>query len=294
MSAAQRGFLLLCSHLGNPDRNPLTTAQLRQLTHRVRQAQPQTSLREMVPADLTALGYAPSEAERILRLLSDEALLERYLQKAAEKGCVPLVRPDPGYPRSLRRRLGSDAPGCLWYRGDPALLQQPLISLVGSRELWPENAGFARQAGLEAARQGFVLVSGNARGADKTAQNACLAAGGRVISVVADELCRHFRSDVLYLSEDGFDLPFSAQRALSRNRVIHALGAETLVVQSTLHKGGSWDGTVRNLRAGWNPVFCFDDHRESTEALLSMGAGRITEDALADLRALQPSQTSFL
>ena len=30
------GFLLLCSHLGNPDRKPLTTAQLRLLARRVR------------------------------------------------------------------------------------------------------------------------------------------------------------------------------------------------------------------------------------------------------------------
>ena len=29
------GFLLLCSHLGNPDRKPLTTAQLRLLARRV-------------------------------------------------------------------------------------------------------------------------------------------------------------------------------------------------------------------------------------------------------------------
>ena len=293
MSGVREGFLLLCSHLGNPERNPLTTAQLRTLSRRMRQSDVQTSMRSMEPADLMALGYAAAEAERIVSLLSEQQLLERYLQKAADCGCFPVTRPEAGYPAVLRRKLGADAPGCLWYRGDPGVLDQAAVSLVGSRELWPENAYFARQAGLEAARQGFALVSGNARGADKAAQNACLSAAGTVISVVADALCSHSRPGILYLSEDGFDLPFSSQRALSRNRIIHALGDLTLVAQSTLRKGGSWDGTVKNLRFGWSPVFCFDDGRESTAELIAMGAGRITEDDLRDLSRLEIPQTSL-
>ena len=36
MNAREEGFLLLTSHLGDPDRKPLTTAQLRTLWARVR------------------------------------------------------------------------------------------------------------------------------------------------------------------------------------------------------------------------------------------------------------------
>jgi DegV family protein with EDD domain len=56
------------------------------------------------------------------------------------------------------------------------ILKSPGISLVGSRDLNPINEEFAREAGKQAALQSYTLVSGNARGADKTAQNACLAA----------------------------------------------------------------------------------------------------------------------
>ena len=130
--------------------------------------------------------------------------------------------------------------------------------------------------------QGYVLVSGNARGADRTAQDACLAAGGQVISVVADELYRHsLRDNVLYVCEDGFAEEFSSQRALSRNRIIHALGLKTFVAQSSLKMGGTWDGTVKNLRGGWSDVYGFRDGSEAMILLEQMGANLIGMDELA-------------
>lgn len=292
MTGAERGFLLLCSRLGNPERKPLTTSQFRQLTQRARDTEPSRETRDMTPEDLLPLGYGGGEARRIVALLDDELLLDRYLEKAAKKGCHPLTRISSGYPRILRQRLGDDAPGCLWYKGDPELLEQPGIALVGSRELYSKNREFAALAGIQAARQGFSLISGNARGADRTAQDAALDHGGTVISVVADELERHEPArNQLFLSEDGFDQEFGRIRALSRNRVIHALGMCTLVAQSGLEKGGTWDGTVRNLRRGWSPVFCFDDGSLSCDALEQLGAGVIDKNQLEDLKVLcQPDR----
>ena len=133
-------------------------------------------------------------------------------------------------------------------------------------------------------------MSGNARGADKTAQEACLEHGGRVISIVADQLERHpLRRNVLYLSEEEFDGEFSPASALSRNRVIHTLGELTLVAQATLERGGSWDGTVRNLHNGWSSVFCFDDGSPAFTRLTQLGAVGIGTEDLADLGKLSRS-----
>ena len=287
MTGAERGLLLLGSHLGSPERKPLTPAQLRKLARRARQMDRQDPDRDLSPADLIPLGYGREEAERILALLSDEALLERYLQKAARLGCVPLTWRTPGYPEKLRAALADDAPACLWARGDLTNLSRPAVSLVGSRDLSPANREFARAAGLEAARQGFCLVSGNARGADQTAQNAALAAEGQVISILADRLSDHAPvPGVLYLSEDSFDLDFSAPRALSRNRCIHALGRVTLAAQCSLRTGGTWDGSVKNLRFGWSPLCVFDDGSESAELLRQMGAELISPEELSDLSSL--------
>ena len=295
MTGAERGFLLLCCHLGDPERRPLTPAQFRKLARRVRDSEKPTADRELEVRDLTAIGYGTEDAERILGLLSDEELLDRYLRRAAKFGCIPLTRLTPGYPRRLLEALGDDAPGCIWARGDLSLLERPGVALVGSRDLRPQNEAFARQVGLRAATQGLSLISGNARGADKTAQNAALAANGGVISILADKLTDHVPTrNVLYLSEEGFDLEFSAQRALSRNRCIHALGLSAIAAQCSLRSGGTWDGSVKNLRFGWSPLYVFDDGSESADLLEQMGAVKLGMADLEDLRHLPaPAQQKF-
>ena len=287
MRAAERGFLLLSSHLGDPQRPVLTQAQLRTLASRVRAAARRPD-RELEEGDLVALGYDRTMARRITQLLRNEDQLDWYLRKAGRAGCMPLTRISGRYPARLQSVLAPDAPGCLWAKGELSLLDKPAIALVGSRDLREENAAFAREAGRQAALQGYVLVSGNARGADKTAQDACLAAGGQVISVVADRLEDHKgKENVLWLSEDGFDLPFSNLRALSRNRLIHTLGRITLVAQSDLGKGGTWDGTTKNLRHGWSPVFCCEDGSEAAAELICLGARGIGLEELTNMNALK-------
>ena len=294
MIPREAGFLLLTSRLGNPDRKVMSTAQLRTLAQRMKGVAIDDPHRDLVAADLVKLGYGPEMAERIVALLSEEDLLAHYLRRAAKVGCIPVTRVSELYPQVLRNRLMEDAPGCLWGKGDLEILNSPMISLVGSRDLNPKNAEFAREAGRQAALQGYTLVSGNARGADKTAQEAALAAGGSVVSIVADSLEKHpCRENVLYLSEDAFDEEFSAQRALSRNRCIHALGEKTLVAQCSFQHGGTWDGTVKNLRFRWSDVFCFDDKSPASRLLCQMGANLIGMDDLADLNGLRNPQESL-
>jgi len=294
LRAAERGFLLLSSHLGEPRRKPLTTAQLRLLADRVRNAKIPEADRDLAPADLIALGYGPEMAQRIWKLLNEEDVLDYYLRKGAVLGCVPITRVSEAYPYHLRKRLGLDSPGVLWARGDVSLLQQPMVALVGSRELREENWKFAAEVGRQAALQGYVLVSGNARGADRTAQESCLAAGGRVISVVADELWKQpLREDVLYLSEGDYGEGFSAHRALSRNRVIHALGIVTFVAQASLNVGGTWDGTVKNLQNGWSDVYVFRDGSEAMMQLEQMGANLIRMDDLTSFYDLPKAEENL-
>ena len=293
MTGAERGFLLLSSHLGVPDRKPLTTAQLRYLGQRVREMDSLQENRELTVQDLVSLGYGQEKARRILQLLEEEAVLEYYLAQGKQQGCLPVTRVTDGYPPLLQHRLGGDAPGCLWAKGDLSVLNTPAISLVGSRELKEPNRAFAEAVGIFAAQQGLTLISGNARGADQTAQNACLRAGGKVISIVADELTRHQEKKcVLYLSEDGYSESFSAQRALSRNRCIHAMGRMVFVAQSGLKKGGTWQGTTTNLRHSWSPVLCFRDGSEASLALESLGAYLIGIEELSDF-SLPEQMTIF-
>lgn len=295
MTGAERGFLLLTSHLGNPDRQVLTTAQFRILADRAAHAEIPVEDRDLTVSDIVSLGYGREMAARILGLLSEEALLQHYLARGLRRDCVPVTRVTESYPLILRQRLGLDSPGTLWAKGNLSLLNTPAIALVGSRDLMPENHAFAEAVGRHAAKQGLTLVSGNARGADRAAQGACLAAGGRVISIVADELWKHQpKENVLYVSEEDYDSPFTAQRALSRNRCIHTLGRMVFVAQSGLKKGGTWDGTAKNLHFGWSPVACFRDGSEASEELAQMGAYLIGMEELEDFGSLPELSLSFL
>ena len=295
MRGAEQGFLLLTSHLGNPDRRPLTTAQFRTLALRLSQTGRKPEQRDLCPEDLIALGYDRAGAKRIADLLAEEELLGRYLFRGQRRDCYPITRVSEGYPAIVRQRLGLDAPGCLWVKGDPAILNTPAVALVGSRDLREPNRKFAETVGREAARQGITLVSGNARGADRTAQQACLDAGGKVISIVADELQKQpLCKNVLYMAEEGYDLTFSAIRALSRNHVIHALGHLTCIAQCTMGTGGTWDGSLKNLRNGWSPLFCFDDGSPAATELEQMGATLISYEDLSDFSALQSNTISLL
>lgn len=294
MRGAERGFLLLGSLLGNPERRPLTTAQLRILAQRVQSLDAWEPDRDLETEDLLKIGYSEEGARRIIGLLSEEELLSVYLAKGKRCGCMPLTRISDGYPVTLRQRLGAESPACLWAKGDVSVLNMPKISLVGCRDIRQENQAFAWEAGRQAALQGYSLVSGNARGADKIAQTAALRHGGKVISVVADRLSEKTTTEnVLYLSEEDYDLGFSARRALRRNRVIHALGEVTLVAQCDLGSGGTWSGTTANVKAGWSPVFCFDDGSDAAKELEQMGVGLIGSDALTHLQELKSSTHSL-
>lgn len=294
MTAREAGFLLLTSCLGNPERKVLTTTQLRTLGERMVNMPPPEEDRDLEVRDLTALGYGQEMAARILALLEENELLAHYLHRGEKLGCTPISRVSGTYPQILKERLGLAAPGCLWAKGDLSILDTPMIALVGSRDLNPVNQEFAAEVGRQAALQGYTLVSGNARGADRTAQNACLKAGGRVISVVADSLAqKSLQSRILYISEEDFDQEFSAHRALSRNRIIHTLGEKTFVAQSAYQMGGTWDGTVKNLRFGWSPVFVFADGSPAAELLCQMGADPVGKEDLTVFSNLQKAEQNL-
>ena len=294
MNPREAGFLLLGSCLGDPARRPLTPPQLQRLAARVRlHPIPGADEEELTPAHLFKLGCSHSEAEHIVSLLSETDRLSAYLDRAGALGLQCLTRANPRYPRRLMRALGDRAPSVLWFDGNLDLLQRTGLSLVGSRELRPENRAFAQAAGLQMARQGDRLVSGGARGADAAAQASCLPGGGQVIAVLAGPLTGASHRNLLLCCEDSFDLPFSPARALSRNRLIHILGEKTLVAQAAFGSGGTWAGATENLRRGWSPVFCFTDGSPGAKALLERGATGVTISQLTDFSSLQPAQTVF-
>lgn len=272
----------------------LSLAQARELSRRARAAGigEEDPFRDVTVKDVRRLGYSEYEAGHIVSLLGRERQLDGYLLAAEKADVAVITRLDARFPQRLREQLGARCPAVLFCRGDLELLQSVCVSVVGSRHLASPGAQFAAQAGRLAAREGFTLCSGDAMGADRTAQEACLRGGGSVLIFPATELVYcPARENVLYAAEGGFELGFSAQRALSRNRFIHAMGEKTLVAQTSFGKGGTWSGSLDNLQHEYSPLFVFDDGSEGARALCARGATPV--QALTSLQALTPAQLSF-
>ena len=65
------------------------------------------------------------------------------------------------------------------------------------------------------------------------------------------------------------------------------------VAQAELERGGTWDGTVKNLRFGWSPVLCFRDGSLASRELEQMGAYLIGREDLEDFSGVTDSQLTF-
>jgi predicted Rossmann fold nucleotide-binding protein DprA/Smf involved in DNA uptake len=60
---------------------------------------------------------------------------------------------------------------------------------------------------------------------------------------------------------------------MGRNKLIHGFGKYTVVVRSGDETGGTWEGSIENLKHGWSPllVCSHDETPPGNEALIKQG-----------------------
>lgn len=192
------------------------------------------------------------------------------LRGAVEVGAQLLLPGDEEWPDALDD-LGEHAPAVLWVRGDPTQLTVPhRVSIVGARAATSYGDAVAAELAGDLAGGGAVVVSGGAYGIDGSAHRAALGAGGGTVAFLAggvdraypaghQQLFERIRSSGAVVSE----LPCGAAptkfRFLSRNRLIAALGAATVVVEAgwrsgSLNTAGHASSLARPLGAVPGPV----------------------------------------
>lgn len=284
-----QALLLLCSHLGLPsgaDTVPLTLKEWNPLAKRLQSV-------SMRPGDLlsrsaedlqSVLEIRDEEADRVARLLERGGALAAHLERLASLGIFPLTRAEPDYPIRFRERLKEGAPAVLFYAGERALLGQPGIAVVGSRNLDEAGKACAEFVGNACGLSGLVLYSGGARGVDTISMDAALAARGTAVGILADSLEKAVRDadnklaiargDLCLATPYSPNAPFSVGLAMGRNRLIYTLADYAIVVASDVEKGGTWAGATETLRNKWVPVFVLDHPAmpEGNKQLLQKGA----------------------
>jgi len=235
-------------------------------------------LRALVPG-------TPGLEERIVRLIEAGSSFVDEREQMAAEGLELISAIGDSFPERLGQRLGDACPPTFLLAGQRSLLASASIGVVGSRNVTAEGANVARAAGCAAAKRGFTLVSGSARGVDSIAASAALHAGGASISIPSEGLRRILkRGDIdlsksLYMSPLSPDAKFTAGYAMARNKVIYALALKTLVVASDDSKGGTWQGASEALRRNYGAVAVWRGNGQGpgNRGLEQRGGQRITD-----------------
>lgn len=153
---------------------------------------------------------------------------------------------DPIYP-SLLREIPSPPP-LLFVNGDPNLLRDPQLAIVGSRNPTQSGRDLAYSFAKHLGASGFCITSGLALGVDGFSHKGALDAGAPTIAVTATGLDRVYparhRKLAHQIVEQGViisEFPIGteprAQNFPRRNRIIAGLSLGVLVVEAAVKSG---------------------------------------------------------
>ncbi len=171
------------------------------------------------------------------------------LERARGLSASILVHGDPDYPE---RVYASNNPvPVLYVRGDPTIWNGlGTVAIVGSRNTREPYASGAGRIAMVAARQGMVVVSGFAMGADSIGHGAAVKAGGRTVCVMPCGLDNVFPPEnralwdellaypgAVFVSEFGFGQRVSSLLLRKRNKLIVAFAQGIVMAQSAVDGG---------------------------------------------------------
>lgn len=177
----------------------------------------------------------------------DWAAVEADLAWMEQDDCHILMLGEAAYPEQLAEL--DDAPPLLFVRGDPAVLQNPQLAIVGSRNPSVVGREIAEDFARHLASSGLVITSGLAQGIDAASHQGALKAGGQTVAVFATGLDRVYpaknrdlarrivQQGGVLVSEQPPGMPPIQGNFPRRNRLISGLSLGTLVVEAALRSG---------------------------------------------------------
>jgi DNA processing protein len=253
--------ILLTQRIVEADAPPFKAREYWALLDRV--TEPSTLLGRSA-TDLAGDLGDPELAAQVVARLDAGVALAFELERLEQQGVRVVASVDPDYPPRLLERLSRAAPPLLHVVGPISLTDEPMLGVVGSRDVSPEGAEVAADAGRAAVENGWGVVSGGAKGVDRAAMDATLEAGGWFVGFLADPLVRETRvPDVRRAIGEGrlcLATPYppaaeySTANAHGRNKLIYAMAETTLVVAAEAEAGSTWLGAVEALEKGYGDV----------------------------------------
>jgi DNA processing protein len=196
--------------------------------------------------ELEAMGL-PAVSAQSIALGKSYALAEEEFMKARDVGAEIISFNNDFYPPRLKEIY--DPPLALYTRGDPGLLSQPGLGVVGTRHPTPYGMGMAERLSNDLATRGLSIISGMARGVDTSAHRGALHGKGKTIAVwgtgidvayprgnkqLAEQIVQSGGTLVSEFPVGTFAAP---QNFPIRNRIISGLSLGILVVEAGEYSG---------------------------------------------------------
>lgn len=255
-------------------------------------------------SELTKAGLKPDIIQNLRAVADDAANADLdWLHKAQHRHI--LVPEDSRYPQLLRDVKA--APPILFVAGNPELLNEPQLAMVGSRTPTTYGKDNAQAFAQYLAKHGISITSGLALGIDAASHQGALEVGGQTIAVIATGL------DIMYpaknralaeqiveqgaiVSEFPIGVKPQAQNFPRRNRIISGLTLGTLVVEAALQSGSLV--TAQHAIEQGREVFAIPGSIHSPLAhgghrLIRQGA-KLVETAADILEELAPHLQAYL
>ena len=233
---------------------------------------------------------------RTIKIASRD-LVEREWANSAHRGIRFIALGEHDYPRALRSI--DAAPPLLAVRGNRETLRNPCVAIVGSRNASAAGLAFAERLARGLGEEGFIVVSGLARGIDAAAHRASLRRG--TFAVLAGGHARPYPPENeplldaivetgAVVSEMPLEWEPRGRDFPRRNRIVSGMSLVTIVVEAARRSGSLI--TARFAGEQGREVFAvpgspLDPRAEGTNDLLRAGATMCTrlEDVVT---ALQP------
>lgn len=164
-----------------------------------------------------------------------------------KKQCQIISFFDQMYPQKLREIYRP--PLILFAQGNLKLLQENVITIVGSRQATDYSQLVLNKIVPQLVKSNFVIASGLAMGVDVMAHSATLNNGGKTIAVIGNglnhfypernsQIQRQIINEGLVLSEYLPDTPPRPFRFPERNRILAGI-ADSVIVTEAKEKSGS-------------------------------------------------------
>ena len=210
------------------------------------------------------------------------ASAQREYEKLTQIGGYFIAYGSDSYPEHLKRF--DDSLFILSCLGHMHLLKKPSLSIIGARNASLNSCKYAERISRELGEQGYVVISGMARGIDRSAHQGALISG--TIAVLGNgidipypsqnrDIYQTIKQSGLILSEMPFGQNPAARFFPQRNRIIAALSDGCLVIEAAFKSGSlitASQAADRNVPVMAIPGSPLDPRAQGCNQLISDGA----------------------